>query len=95
MTTILNLQGFEIVEKKDYPAVIILDVGDEDINDGINICQELKQDESLINTKVIVTSIFHDKETILNNGADLYFPKPYEVPQLIKWIELFVKEFNQ
>jgi len=95
LTTILNLQGFEIVEKKDSPAVIILDVGDEDINNGINICQELKQDESLINTKVIVTSIFHDKETILNNGADLYFPKPYEVPQLIKWIELFVKEFNQ
>ena len=52
-------------------------------------------DEKYKNTRVIVTSIFHDKETILNSGADLYLPKPYEVPQLIKWVELFIKEFNR
>ena len=87
LTTILNLQGFEIVDKNDNPAVVILDAGEAENKDGLLLCEQLKQDEKYKNTRVIVTSIFHDKETILNSGADLYLPKPYEVPQLIKWVE--------
>ena len=95
LTTILNLQGFEIVEKTDNPAVIILDAGDAENKEGLIICEHLKKEEKYQNTKFIVSSIFHDKETILNSGADLYLPKPYELPQLIKWVESFIKEFNQ
>ena len=95
LTTILNLQGFEIVDKNDNPAVVILDAGEAENKDGLLLCEQLKQDEKYKNTRVIVTSIFHDKETILNSGADLYLPKPYEVPQLIKWVESFIKEFNR
>ena len=95
LTTILNLQGYEIVDKENNPAIIILDAGDAESKDGLTLCEQLKQEVKYKNTKVIVTSILHDKETILNSGADLYLPKPYELPQLIKWVEVFIKEFNQ
>jgi DNA-binding response OmpR family regulator len=54
----------------------------------------LKQEENFKNAKVIVTSIIHDKELVLNTGADLYLPKPYEIPNLIKWVNEFMREFN-
>ena len=92
LKTILNLQGYEVVdENKENPAVMIMDTGENMINED-NI-RSLKQQYS--DTKFIVTSIFHDKETILSSGADLYLPKPYELSNLIKWVEVFVKEFNQ
>ncbi len=92
LTTILNLQGYEIVDKDNNPAIIILDAENKD---GLVLCEQLKRVDKSKNTKFIVTSILHDKETILNSGADLYLPKPYELPQLIKWVEVFIKEFNQ
>ena len=95
LTTILKLQGFDIVDKDEAPAIIILDAGDEESKDGLILCSQLKQDEKYLNTKIIITSVFHDKETVLNSGADLYLPKPYELPQLIKWVEMFLREFNQ
>ena len=93
LKTILELQGFEVVDKKDYPAVIVLDAGDN--QKGLDMCKNLKEDSIYENTKLIVTSIYHDKETVLNSGADLYMPKPYEVPNLVRWVETFVKEFNR
>lgn len=95
LKTIFELQGFEIVEKENMPAVIILDAGDAESQKGLEICRELKNDENYSSTKLIVTSVFHDKETVLNCGADLYFPKPYELPHLVKWVETFVREFNR
>lgn len=89
--TILELQGFNVVEKEDLPAVIIID----DSKDGMDVCRTIRQNEDYVNTKLIMTSVSHDKETILNCGADLYLPKPYEVPQLVKWVETFVREFNR
>lgn len=95
LRTILELQGYEIVEKDSIPAVIILDAGDIETQTGLDICREIKQNDEFSNTKLIVTSVFHDKETILNCGADLYLPKPYEIPHLIKWVETFIREFNR
>ncbi|MFI3301195.1 MAG: response regulator [Candidatus Gastranaerophilales bacterium] len=103
LTTILNLQGHQVevinktrkVEIDNFsPALIILDAGNIETLNGIEICKTLKQNEKLLKTKIIMTSIFHDKELILSVGADLYLPKPYEVSNLIKWVEIFMKEFN-
>lgn len=93
LRTILELQGFEIVEEDDEPAVIILDAGDLEIQSGLDKCKNLRVSENC--AKIIMTSVFHDKETILNCGADLYLPKPYELPHLVKWVESFIKEFNR
>lgn len=102
LNTILNLQGYttEIVneytipENDTIPALIIVDAGDLEKKNGLNLCYNLKQDERFKTSKIIVTSIIHDKELVLNTGADLYLPKPYEITQLIKWVNEFVKEFN-
>ncbi len=102
LNTILNLQGYKttvvneykIPEENEIPALIIIDAGDLEKKNGLNLCYKLKQEENYKNSKIIVTSIIHDKELVLNTGADLYLPKPYEIPNLIKWVNEFIKEFN-
>jgi len=103
LNTILNIQGYETKIINDYsipqdneiPALIIVDAGDLEKKNGLNLCYKLKQTNEYKNSKIIVTSIIHDKELVLNTGADLYLPKPYEIPHLIKWTDSFVKEFNK
>lgn len=94
LNTILDLQGYEVNIINNYerypdniPALIILDAGNIDTLKGIEVCKQIRQNPKFDKTKVIVTSVFHDKELILNAGADLYIPKPYEISNLIKWIE--------
>jgi DNA-binding response OmpR family regulator/Ni,Fe-hydrogenase maturation factor len=102
LNTILNLQGYqtevlnryEIPTDTSSPALIIADAGNLEEQNGLDLCYELKQHDNFKNSKIIVTSIIHDKELILNTGADLYLPKPYEIPQLVKWVNEFIKEFN-
>ena len=47
--------------------------------------------KNFVNTKFIVTTAVHDKALILDSGADLYLPKPYEISDLIRWVEYFLK----
>lgn len=76
------------------PAVVIIDAGNADVPSGLNICEILKNKKEFCQTKFIITSIFHDKEMILNSGADLYLPKPYELATLMHWVKIFIKEAN-
>lgn len=100
LKTILELQGYEVLtasvfeDVSEQPAVIILDAGSADSLKGLDICKILRQNSEFSGTKLIVTSILHDKELILNCGADLYLPKPYELSNLIKWVKFFVDEVN-
>ncbi|MBR1753854.1 response regulator [bacterium] len=93
LATTIELQGYNVfVETSHTPSVIILDAGE--LNDlwGLKLCKELK--DKFQNTKIIMTSVLHDKEKILNSGADLYLPKPYNIVTLMKWINIFSEEFN-
>ena len=99
LTTTLGLKGYaaekctsieEIQNLK--PAVVILDTGSDESMKELNICKKIKELNSQI--KVITTSIYHSKEKILNAGADIYLPKPYNIETLINWTELSIKEFN-
>lgn len=103
LKTILELQGYEISIIDNFkkikksapePAVIIIDAGNGENLKGLETLKVLREKSEYLNTKIIVTSIFHDKELILNCGADLYLPKPYELPQLIKWVKNFMDEVN-
>ena len=90
LRTTLELQGYEICETLDNkPGIVILD--SEDDMSGLKVCKDLKANLNFVNTKIIVTSTVHDKSAILNAGADLYLPKPYEISDLIRWIEFFFK----
>lgn len=93
LKTTLELQGYEIqenldVEDDEQPAVIILDSA-EDLS-GLDICVDLKHRLNFVNTKIIVTSTTREKSAILSAGADLYLPKPYEISDLIHWIEKLI-----
>ena len=101
LNTILNIQGYEPQTFSDIknaekftPAVVILDAGSADELAGIKKKKKLKAFENYRNTKFIMTSIIHDKELILNSGADLYIPKPYDIATLVKWVETFIREVN-
>lgn len=93
LATTLNLQGYEVVQTSDNPAVIIIDAGDDESMYGLKLCREIKA-KGFLGTKIIVTSVFHDKELVLNAGADLYLPKPYELSALANSVRYFVNEVN-
>lgn len=74
------------------PAVVILDAGKEQSSLNLELCKSIKASHP--KTKLIVTSIYHDKERILNAGADFYLPKPYNITDLVKWVDKFIKDVN-
>ena len=91
LVTSIELQGYRAsTDFCESPAVIILDAG-EDGNSLIK-CRQLK--EKYPTSKIIMTSVVHDKERILSQGADLYLPKPYNIVSLMQWVNVFAKEFN-
>lgn len=110
LSTTINLQGYEVETLSNTqtigtlasadaifqkpPAVIIIDAGNIENLLGLDICKTLKNDSRFDGSKIIVTSILHDKELVLDSGADLYLPKPYELLTLMHWIKIFIKEFN-
>ena len=65
-------------------------MGRSDIFLKLEIIKKLKADQNYVNTVFIVTTTVHDKSVILDAGADLYLPKPYEISELIRWVEHFI-----
>jgi DNA-binding response OmpR family regulator len=93
--TTLELQGYDIqndleINSANAPSIIVIDSGD-DLSE-LSLIHELKTQHNFVNTKFIVTSNIHDKTKILDSGADLYLPKPYEISDLIRWVEYFSKD---
>ena len=76
------------VVKVSDDEVIIIDSGND--MSGLKYLEDLKTQTNFTNTKIIVTTTVHDKTKILNAGADLYLPKPYEISDLVKWVEYFI-----
>lgn len=101
LSTILGMQGYEVEITEDFdetveiPAIIILDAGGSQDKSGLELCRSIKQNTKYKETKLIITSIFHDKELVLDTGADLYLPKPFEISSLVKWVETFMNEVNK
>ncbi len=84
---------FEIL--KEYnPAVIILDAGNTETLKGLETCEKLKLENPKIKSNIIFTTTIHDKELVLNAGADLYLPKPYELSVMFGWIKKFIEDYN-
>ena len=100
LKTIFDLQGYEVktlakLEDLDdiAPAIIILDAGSAETLKGLELCREIRSNKLFDRTKLVVTSVLHDKELILNAGADLYIPKPYEISSLIRWVETLMDKY--
>ena len=54
----------------------------------IKLAQKIAKDK----VKLIFSSAYLNKKEILKTGADLYIPKPYEIDDMIDWIEKFLNE---
>ena len=94
LRTTLELQGYDIVDSLDInnsiqPSILIIDGGDD--LKALELCRKIKLSQNFVNSKVIVTTSIHDKAAVLDAGADLYLPKPYEITDLIQWIEFLVR----
>ena len=92
--TSLELQGYDVqeelnVESAQQPVLLIMDCGDS--LEELEALRSLKKMTNFVNSKIIVTSSVHDKTTILDTGADLYLPKPYEILDLVRWVEYFIR----
>ena len=83
----IAMQDFE-------PAVIILDAGNSETLEGLEICRKLKFETQNLKSNIIFTTTIHDKEMVLNAGADLYLPKPYELSVMFGWIKKFKENYN-
>jgi DNA-binding response OmpR family regulator len=97
-----KMRGFEVmavseveeISEEFIPAVIILDAGSVSELNGIKICRNFKNNPKFKNSNIIMTSVLHDKELILNAGADLYLPKPYEISFIFEWVERLMTKYN-
>ena len=105
LKTTAELQGYETVSITDYdktfetikdyfPALIILDAGSDDVLTGLTIAKKPKKSHEYKNIKIILSTIVHDKKLILDTGADLYLPKPYELINIFNWAQKFIEEYN-
>jgi len=74
------------------PKVVILDGGCAQTQEGLELCQKIKNLEGGENIKIILTTVSRDKKAVLSSGADLYLPKPYDISKLFKWVEKFLDE---
>lgn len=94
LRTTLELQGYDVLTsaEDETPALFIIDTGDN--MNKLELCSKIKNNPNFVHSKIIVTSNYHDKSAVLNTGADLYLPKPYEISALVKWIEYFMREIN-
>lgn len=97
LRTTLELQGYNVTEEilldaPVQPGIIILDSKDD--LSQLELCKKLKNKPNFVNSKIIVTTTIHDKSKILDAGADLYLPKPYELSDLIRWIEYFQRAIS-
>ena len=90
LRTTLELQGYDVTEDLDtgdsvQPEILIIDSGDN--LEELEFCKAIKSNSNFVNSKIIITTTVHDKAAVLDAGADLYLPKPYEITELIQWIE--------
>lgn len=91
VTTLNTFDDFDEINFKNY-ALVLIESGDKHDYKGLEICKTIKTKTPKV--KVIVSNIYHDKEVVLNAGADLYLPKPFELSTLFGFINDFVREFN-
>lgn len=82
----LNKKDFEKIYKAFSPNVVIIDWGNKEKENHLNLAKKISKDD----VKIIFSSSFLNKKEILKAGADLYIPKPYEIFDIINWIKKFL-----
>jgi len=80
--------GLEII-KRMHPDLVVLDLLMPRMH-GFEVCKKMREDESLKNTKVLISSsksYVHDIKTAQSAGADAYIVKPFDLTAFIKQVD--------
>ena len=99
----LEINGYDVIQakdgeeavdkiKKDRPALVILDLMMPKIS-GFEVCRMIKFDDKYKDMPIIVLSALDqqaDRERAIENGADAYFIKPFDLELLLSKIKSLV-----
>jgi DNA-binding response OmpR family regulator len=103
LTMRLEINGYDVIQaqdgeealdkiKKDSPDLVILDLMMPKIS-GFEVCRMIKFDEKYKDMPIIVLSALDqqsDREKAIENGADAYFIKPFDLELLLNKIKLLI-----
>ncbi len=105
LKTTLNMEGYavEVVNTLEDARQILIDkatvqpfqliILDALINEqehGLQLTREVRQEQPAV--RIICTSSLHQRHRVLEAGADLYLPKPFELSILFSWIHRLLRE---
>ncbi len=100
---ILSLEGYtvEVTSSADdalnlarhhQPDLMLLESNLSDRRmDGWGLCRKVKGDKDLSNIWVVMVTSHPDQSLALESGADLYLPKPFDMPSLLSEVSLLLR----
>jgi len=81
--------------RRELPDMILLDIMLPGSIDGLDICRQLREDETTADTYVMMVTakgMAQDREAGRQAGCDEYVVKPFKIKQLVKSIESILGE---
>jgi DNA-binding response OmpR family regulator len=84
--------AFEMLRKELKPDLILLESNVNDRHfDGWKLCRKLKEDKELSKIWLVIATSHPDQSRALEAGADLYLPKPFDIPSLLNEVNLLLR----
>lgn len=84
--------ALDIARSQPHPDLILLESNLADRQmDGWNLCRTLKEDQDLREIWVVMATAHPDQSLALEAGADLYLPKPFDIPSLLKELSVLLR----
>jgi DNA-binding response OmpR family regulator len=85
-------EAFEILRHDTRPDLILLEsnVANRQM-DGWQLCRTLKEDKELSRIWLVMATSHPDQSLALEAGADLYLPKPFDMPSLLTEVSLLLR----
>lgn len=75
-----------------HPDLILLESNLADRRmDGWGLCRTIKETEEFGQTWVVIVTSNPDQSMALESGADLYMPKPFDMPSLLSEVSLLLR----
>lgn len=75
-----------------HPDLVLLESNLSDRRlDGWGLCRRLKESEEFTGMRVVVVTSNPDQSRALDSGADLYLPKPFDMPSLLNEVSLLLR----